>query len=479
MSSDAETEMRGEYLERVREAVERHFSRTESIAPGYAAIEIDEDISIEVRRATLHAGVYFMKADEVARHKVDARERVTLYACNPYIEATTKDVDGILESANKRSGIAIAANDAGAVEIKMDMLPLTTSEGHGPVTFDEAAAWAAISDARSSGDENLARRLFREAYNLPDKPITEDLAPEPDVPRQDAKRLPTHTQPIDRLYRQISNIETTGEEVAVRMSGENDSPTIKTYISLSYEGADASLSKPISTYDKLVHNAVASLWAAGVTVVTSGQVYIAMTGSRSYPSKKAISEVEQSLDKQRFIAVTLDYSEEFRDRPLPRPEKRAYYMLNADKTWIRNQRGELVNGYVINQEPVLYMHARETRQLISYPQSLLEATAAEVNSTNRSLVIRDYLLERIKTMSRPGSKLSKNIRYESLYEAAGSEAANRKQTKQMRDTAKRILDILRAEKFIAGWSEYEDGGSSHKKLGVTIKVKSEPRKADR
>ena len=262
------------------------------------------------------------------------------------------------------------------------------------------------------------------------------------------------------------------------MSGKNESREVITQLSLNYEDGGVSLSKHMTKYDRSVHDAVATLWVAGNRAVTARQVYQAMTGSDSKPKQSAIDKVEESLDKQRRTFVKLDYSQELRGKTAEFDGETitaasAYietYMLNADKQVITTSNGRSVSGYVFKDAPVLYKHDCTTKQIISYPQALLEATAKVASNTETNMLIRNYLIKRIKTMSRNGN-LSKQIKYETIYKAAGNETDSRTQRNRMNETVRKYLDALRDAEMISGWSEYKDAGRSHKIVGVKIAIK--------
>ena len=231
-------------------------------------------------------------------------------------------------------------------------------------------------------------------------------------------------------------------------------------------------------YDKEVHDAVASLWAAGNKNVTARQVYQAMTGSTSKPSAAMLEKVEESVDKQRRTLVKIDFSQELRgktaefDGEQVTPDS-AYietYMLNAVKGVVLTTNGKRITGYELKDAPVLYRHDKTIRQLISVPQALLEETSRVASNTETNILIRSYLIKRIKTMSR-NAKLSKQIKYETVYKAIGNETDNRTQRKRMNEAVRTYLDAFVGSGFIAGWTEYKDPGRSHKLLGVTISTK--------
>lgn len=295
-------------------------------------------------------------------------------------------------------------------------------------------------------------------------------------PKQDTKKPRSHKQGISRLTEKMLQLETTGKPYEVIMSGKGEHREVITRITLTYEQDGITLSKKQTPYDQAVHNSVATLWAAGNRVITPMQVAQVLYGTRQITPKR-LETVEESIDKQRRTFVTLDFSQELRGKTAEYEgetvtAQNAYletYMLNADKETIIATNGREMSGYVLKDAPVLYRHDCTTRQIVSYPQKILTAANEAVRSTDKTILIRDYLLKRIKTMGRKGSKLARQIRYETVYEAAGIENQTRTQRNRTNDTIKAYLNVFKEQELIASWTEYEENGSSHKLAGVSIK----------
>lgn len=301
-----------------------------------------------------------------------------------------------------------------------------------------------------------------------------------ELPRQDTKRPTEHVQMLSKVSADSVLKVNDGETVKVDVSGRGEAP-IYTVLSLTYEGDDVSVSKPMTAYDQSVHNALATLWKAGDRLVTTAQIFQVMSGAHGKPSPTSLDNVEKSTDKQRFTSAKIDYSAELRGRTVEidgekftidqcRPET---YVLNADKIPMRSTKGNPVVGYRLNRAPIFYEHDVVIGQITSYPQALLEATAKAVSSTPTNITLRDYLIGRISRMRNPHSKTARNIVYDTAFKHIGREGVSPKDRRRMIETARSILNALVAEGFIAGWSEYTEGGSSHRTKGVTIKTKTD------
>lgn len=474
-----------EFTDAQGEALEKYFSTVQSFVPGCSTVFISKDIFIRSLNIVLKRGPYFIAVDLDIKGGVKTQEsndgHIYLFVLDMSgieleidVNDAGKDIRTKLTPNVETPGVMDATQDGGGNGIKgtAKLVPVKAEAREDPITLTEAVIWAAINDADDSGDHEKGQRLFKELYQL-DKDRGEELL------KQDTRKPREHVQGISRFTEQIPNVPTTGKGTPIRMEGRNETREVQTLVSLTYEDNGTILSRPMTPYDQEIHNAVASLWVAGNKRITPRQVYQTMTGSTAKPSASAIEKVEESLDKQRRTFVKLDFSQELRGKTYeldgeeitPAQARLETYMLNADKVTLTTANGREVPGYEFKDEPVLYRHDRTTKQLISYPQALLEATSKVASNTETNMLIRSYLIKRIKTMSRKGSKLSKQIKYETIYKAAGKQDVNRKDAGRMNETIRKYLDAFQAEGVIAGWTEYKDAGRSHKIIGVTISTK--------
>ena len=167
---------------------------------------------------------------------------------------------------------------------------------------------------------------------------------------------------------------------------------------------------------------------------TPAQVAKVLTG-KDNPSQGSIRDVTASLDKQRRIMTSIDFSEEMRgkvgeidgERFTVDPCVQETYLLDASKTTIRTAQGSTATGYTFNSPPILYQHDRMTGQLTSYPQSLLKATGEAVSSTQTNITMRDYIIARISRMRNSRTTTSRNIVYDTVFERIGRGSVSPKQ----------------------------------------------------
>jgi hypothetical protein len=479
-----EDDVDGMFQDRLTEALEDAASEVmrpvQSPIPGLRAFEVTSSVQLgDLSYMGNHVGLWLGMAIPEGVYVVATEEQAELVETyrlglddTPVIlipHAVTmdeRDAEAVTDGRDVGEGGAPGT-------FSIDLSPISAECGKA-LTVNDIAAWQAFKRAMESGDGEFARNLLVAVYGRYAK------AEGPDTPRQSTGRPREHVQGISRLTDKVTEIKPNTGTVYVDMSGRNEARrSVLTSIRLQYEGSDFSLSKPMSPYDREVHNAVATLWHAGMYRVTIRQIYNAMTGANGTPSKKAEKRIEESLDRQRVTVVSIDFSAEMRGRNgvvdgeefTVEQCKRETYMLTAEKATLLSSDGREVVGYIILQEPVLYWHDRRTHQMISFPQALLEKTSAVARNTETNLLMRSYLLKRIKTMSRKGSKLSKQIRYETVYREAGVDGPTRTERNRMNKTIREILNVLKSEGEIAGWEEYTEG-SSHRILGVRIKTKA-------
>lgn len=316
----------------------------------------------------------------------------------------------------------------------------------------------------------------------------EQAALEPDaqggtgvIVHQDTNKPQTHYFGVSKISNKIVEpVLMSGALAEVGMGGKGERD-ITTSLILNYDDEDVRLSRPLTPLDREVHNAVATLWAAGNRAITPLQVYRCMTGKTEKnrrPTPETLTSIVESIDKQRRTFVRLYFGNELRGKSATFENEKftaeecrfERYMLNADKVTIVATNGRELDGYIINRPPILYQHDSMTKQVVSYPQRLLEATSSVTSMTDRNVLIRSYLIKRVEMM-RPGRSMkSHHIQYDTILNEIGETDMNRKDRNRVIQTVRKLLDAFVDEGFITGWSEYRDGGSSHRLIGVCIEV---------
>lgn len=304
-----------------------------------------------------------------------------------------------------------------------------------------------------------------------------------DLPRQDALKPRRQYDPDSKLARKMDQPALYGAagatlDVASRAERRRGRE-VATVVSFGTdEGIE--LSRPIGAYDREVHRAVSSLWVAGNRYITPQQVAKAM-GIRN-PTANQIRKVRESIDLQCSIRGEIDFTEEARGRSLEfeGQGQTAYirgHIINADEMGIRAVNGREVMGYYMYRAPLIFQHAAMLGQVIDYPQRWLEL--GDGSDTDRNILLRSQLLRQVQRIKHKRHKGSNNIRFvtdpkhpdrECLFSRAGINQGDRHAKKAATEFVISILDGLKAEGAIAGYTLNQEAIRGGKSVyGVTIK----------
>ena len=349
-----------------------------------------------------------------------------------------------------------------------------TPRGDG-ASFDPLELWTTTnSDGDYLGLQDLIRGLFLLAAitRLMDKgdikrgatPLDEMQA----LVRQHTIKPRKQIDPNSKVANRITEAALYARAGAlIDVSGRKEKGDVLTAVSLNYEGEGVSINKQLTQFDREVHNAVTTLFVAGNRNVTITQIWKQLSGSNDKPNKTQADALRESVDKQRFTRVVIDYTAEARGRDLQDMEGNPVtsfviddYFLNATKARIETANGREVEGYVINRAPALYEHSQTLGQVITYPAKLLDTSEAGQN-TSENIVIKKYLLRRIGMLKgKSGARLSPRIKYTSVYKVAGYEgegSPDKKQRKRINDYVLECMKIWQASGYISGFREYKEG----------------------
>lgn len=252
-------------------------------------------------------------------------------------------------------------------------------------------------------------------------------------------------------------------EIPLAVINVGNKNEIFTYNSLTYEGENISITGryEFTAYDRTIHNAVCSLYAAGNDVVTPAMVYRAVTGmiETEYVSPQAIEAVKNSLNKSRFMRLVVDFTEEARARG-----------WNIDKTTIESYLlpaklvkveagGNKIEAYKILETPELYKYSQLTKQIISIPLALLDTKEATRN-TEEIIPIKEYLIRRIEIM-RHDRSMNNKIVYNTIFEETGIITNHKTERNRYKKYIKEILSLWQTrDNYIKEYKEYKDGTST-------------------
>jgi len=250
-------------------------------------------------------------------------------------------------------------------------------------------------------------------------------------------------------------------EILLKVINPNKKGEIRTYNSLIYEGQNINITGryDFKAYDRAIHNAACSLWAAGNEIITPAMVYRTINGmTEQTPSPQSLEAVFQSLYNSRFLKLIVDYTDEAEARGIMGIDKFKIdsYLLPADVVTVEAG-GHKIEAFKFLKPPPLYEYAQLTGQIISVPLSLLDTQEATRN-TEAIISIKEYLIRRIEIMKHTKS-MSNKIVYDTIFEETSILIKHQTERGRYRKYIKAILELWqgKSHNYIKGFREYKDG----------------------
>ena len=251
------------------------------------------------------------------------------------------------------------------------------------------------------------------------------------------------------------------------MVGRKKAQEVNTYMCLDFKefrdrGIQIAEEDRLTRFDRLIHDAVSTLWEVGhddgrkdneyITPRILYQVINGNSGNSEDCGKKMRDRILSSLDKMRNTQIEIDASEEahafkicsYRYRGNLLPSERV-------EAVIRGQRVDCIHVFRL---PPLFEYAERKRQIDHVKLDILRVPG--VNTIER-IEVKDYLLRRVLSAKNKTSKLQGRIKMSTLYDEIGVQESTDKKRKKVRDTAKRILDYWGEKGFIKGYRIDRDG----------------------
>ncbi len=234
------------------------------------------------------------------------------------------------------------------------------------------------------------------------------------------------------------------------------------------EGVQLS-NKNITSYDREVHDAIVSLYVDGKNkYITPLMVYRTMTGNpkaKLSPNGKNYNDIIESIERCSKTRVYIDATGETEGKGYNIEHPIFKENLLYTRSVSAKHNGVINEWIEILELPVLYRYANSKNQVARMNISLLNTP---INKNEENIVLQGYLQRRIQAMN--GSKLSKNILYETVYKNLNIEMASiaslRNKQSKIRDTIKCILLYWKEEGFIKDFNE--NIGAKNLKVSISI-----------
>lgn len=267
---------------------------------------------------------------------------------------------------------------------------------------------------------------------------------------------------VSKVAQKLIEIDAIGDKGAVLSVSAAGREIVDVRAIMRYDDNNITiLGRPLTEFDKVVHDGAAAIYAAGNTSFTVQDLYRACNGLEIGTIKADtlvpyIESLEQSITRRLRIDATDQINAYYKGKVKKAVYENYFLPLKAVEITMTN--GEVVKGYSFLDAPPLYEYSSNIKQIANPSVKLLRA-GKQVRNTPEVAVITNYLIQRIDGIKNPRSKLQPKIAYDAIFTAAGIDASqlDRTQQKRKRDIVKAKLDYFKLQGFIVDYTEYKNG----------------------
>lgn len=222
------------------------------------------------------------------------------------------------------------------------------------------------------------------------------------------------------------------------------------YFGINFDQLEPSMQASLTQYDRIVYNAVSSLYNADYKAMTVSMIW-QMMGHEGRPSSDQIQKINDSLNKMQFTKISIDNSKEVavnKGYPLVRYEGMLLEFRRVTVT-VKNKLTDMAISVLA--EPPLFTFAKKRRQLTTIP---LNVISAPVNMSDINIAITNYLLTRIATLKARKDQ-TPVILYQTIFEKCSIEG--RQNQLNAKKTIARLLNSYREKNYIIDFKEMDSG----------------------
>lgn len=266
--------------------------------------------------------------------------------------------------------------------------------------------------------------------------------------------------PIDKVSNKAFNgMLNYGRFEKIALEKKGSKKEITTIINIDFDdlGKNVVLSgrKELEPFDRDVHDAIVSLYVGGNELITPQMIYQVLTGNPNVRlTGNRQKEISESITKCMFTRVDLDASEDAKAYGFENLKYQGS-LIAAEKITAKLN-GQVTEALRVFRPPILYEYADKKNQIARFDIKLLNTP---VNKTKEIITLQSYLQRRIVAMK--GSKLSKNILYDTIYSQiqieAETDGALKKKKSKIREQIREILNDWKAKEFIKDYKEETRG----------------------
>ena len=449
------------FVEYGTKARAEHIKYTDSPIDGFIAFECDTDVYLGLWGKTVPKGKYYLLADDMlnGREKQDA----AIYLITVDTEHMFK-TESEAETVEENDIFTVKAFK-GETNLNLTMEPMEIVRGQN-LFFLEYIAWLAMTVAES---DEIRDAIFQAAYKVEVKD---------DTPKQTSRRASKRYDPVTKLHQSITDPEIYSElGLTLNVAGRNEkkgNKKVETLVALEYVSDDENieLTRRVSDFDIQVYNAVCSLWEAGKDEFTLQELF-EMTIGKGKAKRDQLERLSDSVEILRKTRLTADITQEARAHNLVDPETGKPweqmeiddFLLTTVRIRMKSVNGKWTTGYKLNSLPILLRYAKASKQIVSYPVKYLDTKSAGSN-TERNVVIRGYLLQRIAQAK--GGKMPNTIRCERIYKKAGINADNRTERRRVDKYISGLLEVWREQGLFTTYEVISEGQRRMSKIVINF-----------
>ena len=344
---------------------------------------------------------------------------------------------------------------------------------------------------RKALEGNIAKTALLNSYIEQKRELlVQEPATEVDIEQYTSPFPDTYYFPKDKISNSLTKLD-SGIKTPVALESKEEKKRgteITGYVLVNFDGMSeetsidgmkisANAEKAIEPYEKLVVNAVFTVWINamingdiqdGVATTTLHQLYRIITQNKSSdPTDEALLELKRILGKLATGYMELDVSEEAKHHKNMGDfagRSGAFMQVVVDRKRVHGKMTDVVYISRLDLSP-LYAYSSITNRIASVPMHQLETKSR--NKNKETMVVGDYLLSRIEAIPH----ISSTIVIDSLLESTGIYEADYKNWKDKKaKTVKKVLDILDGYKRTGLIKDYTINKRGRiKQYSITIK----------
>lgn len=327
-------------------------------------------------------------------------------------------------------------------------------------------------------DESKAKKFAEKINHELSEFVADSISNVKSVKSKKAKQL---TSPVDKitqiLFDKTKNSCFYGDEPEITKYigvGKKKKAPVPVMVTIDVtklkENITLSNDVMLNPFNRVIHDAVISLYCEGNSHFTEDMIYRLLNGYRRLDKTPdgAKQDIHNALTKLMYTGIEINATNEAEAFRIKNFTFKGYVLpLTYTKTIINGVERESWN---ILEKPPLLALAERKRQITNCDIKLLDTG---LNLTQENITLTHYLLEQILIMQNEKSNRNNTILYDTVYEYLGVDAPNAETTKtnrkRIRERIRTILDAWTESGFIENYGEFLEG---RKILGVHVKFKS-------